>query len=137
MGKVWKCSSEWLTCVPVHACASSSGLAAVVHSRLDGPFHVAERQRPRQLLHPLPDIPGGPVGHGPAGAQLSLPVGDRGPGQRCGGLSHKHTSAMGPYHVLSLWGRRVAVVRAHPSDAHEEKFLLLTFFYKLTLSTRF
>lgn len=29
------------------------------------------------------------------------------------------------------------VVRAHPSDAHEEKFLLLTFFYKLTLSTRF
>lgn len=84
-----------LTCVSVHTCASSSGPAAVVYRRLDGPLHVAERQRPRQLLHPLPDSSGRPAGHGPARAQLSLSVGDRGPGQRRGGLSPKRTPAMG------------------------------------------
>lgn len=63
------------------------GAAAALHSRLDGSFHVAQRQRPRQLLHPLPDRSGGPAGNRPAGAQLLLPVAHRGPRQRRGGLS--------------------------------------------------
>lgn len=62
------------------------GAAAALHCRLDGPLHVAERQGPRQLLHPVPDGAGGPAGHRPAGPQLPLPVGHRGPGQRRGRL---------------------------------------------------
>lgn len=67
--------------------AGPAGSAAAVRSRLDGSLHVAQRQRPRQLLHPLPDGSGGPAGHGAAGAQLPLPVAHRRPGQRRGGLS--------------------------------------------------
>lgn len=58
-----------------------------MYCRLDGSLHVAEWQRPRQFFHSLPDCSGWPAGHCPAGSQLSFPVADRRPGQRCGRLT--------------------------------------------------
>lgn len=119
-----------LTCVL--SVPPPSGLAAPVHSGLDGPLHVAERQRPGQLLHPLPDGSGGPAGHGPAGLQLPLLVGHWGQGQRCRGLiplphplpcSGRHMSAMGPGPCAVIAG----VVLSPPQMQLEDTFLLLVF----------
>ena len=100
---------------------SLPGVAVVVYFRLDGALHVAERQRPRQFFHPLPDRSGWPVGHCPAGSQLPLPVAHRRPGQRRGRLrqqrhdrnpttcqltSHAFLSLVGMW-VLSVTGQHI------------------------------
>lgn len=69
------------------AVVALAGADPALHRRLDGALDVGQAPGPRQLLHPLPDSPGGPDWDRAAGPQLPCALAHRGPGLRRGGLN--------------------------------------------------